>query len=341
MKIVRTTVVAMSLLCLGTQTLSAEPTTPGLHEPQTAPPTSTSSDAQPSGKPTPCPVVPTATATETSADSMRRAIERAAGYLGTHQLRADGAWMATQGAMLLGPGFKAWAKTLTVSPLVVEAAKEDPLAAFPQLLPIEGRLWALRTLPQRKTVALPKPPAAPLAGVELRHFEQQDAGDTLAIMLMSVACRNLSPTYRDRWLTLLSADRHSYVLAIQLFGLMLGYHQGCLNPGVTNPLRRQLATRLFSEMRADADALDDLAIERIAGLCYAGVCEWVDPQLISRLVTEQQPSGSWGRRDPHIPGAATTTEDHATARAFYVLARSWSVHHFPSNVAGPKPPRLK
>lgn len=333
MQVVRTAVVALSLLLLGTPTIQAEP---GREDPPA------SQTAAPAPQPTLSPTAAPTTVKEMSADDLRRAIELAAGFLGPHQLRGVEAWIVTQGASLLGPGFNAWARTLSVPPAVVNAAKQSPLKTFPMLLPTEGRLWSLRAMPQRKIAALPKPNAVPVAGVEPRRFDEQGTGDLILMTVMSVACHDLSRELRTKWLGgLSSTDKHSYVLATQLFSVMIGYNQGCLSLGVANPIRRQLATSVFEEVRADIDTLDDLSIYRIAALCYAGACEWIDPELIARLVAEQQPSGSWGLRDPQISGLSFARPDHTAAYAFYALARAWSLHHASGHAGGPKPPSTK
>ena len=331
MKFVRTAVVALSLLLLGTRAIQAEPSKEDAPASQTVPP---------APEPTPSPTAAPTTVNESSEDRLRRAIELAAGFLGPQQLRGDEAWIVTQGANLLGSKFKAWARTLSVFPAVVKAAKESPLKAFPLLLPTEGRLWALRGLPERKVAALPKPDTASTAEVESRHVDDQSVGDLILVTIMSAACRELTPKLRSEWLKCLAKDKHAYVLIGQLSGAMLGYNQGCLSPGVLNPIRRRLATSMFQELRADIGSLDDLEIQRIATLCYAGACDWIDPELIDRLVTEQQRGGSWGWRDPHITGMAVGTRNHTAASAFYALARSWSLHHASSRTPGPKPPGM-
>jgi hypothetical protein len=338
MEILRTAAVALGLLLLGTCTARAEPRTPDPQQLQAAP---APSGAQASATPTPSPAASAGTVNQSSADALRRSIEQAAVYLGSHELRGDEAWMVTQGAMLLGPKFKAWARTLNVAPAVAAAANKDPLKAFPQLLPAEARLWSLRWLPPRKMVALPKPTTEPLAPFDPNRIEQQDVGDLLGMTLLSVACHNLSPDYRKRWIELLSTERYGYISGGQLFALLLGYNQGCLTTNVANPLRRQLVTRLFGQLAADAGTVDHLVIEGMAKLCYAGACAWIDPQVVARLVAEQLPSGSWGRRNPHLPFATAPPETHTAAPAFYVLAQWWSLHHASGNPIGPTPPRVK
>jgi len=270
----------------------------------------------------------------TPAPDLRAAIERAAGFLGTRDQSGRSGWATTQGALLLGSKFQTWARTLKLAPVLAKTTKPGAHPNFSELL--ETRLWSLRSLPERPMVKLSTPAPALVDRDAARHFEEQDLRNLLEVLLVAVSCRSLTPEQRAQWPEQFATPGRSYLLAYQLIGLMIGYNQGCLTAKVAEPIRARLATQLFAQATTDSDTLDGLAIERFAALCYAGVCDWIDSKLIARLVSEQQPSGSWGTRNPHVSRSVNSTEDQIAALAFYVLARSWSLHH-PTGAA-PSPP---
>ena len=294
-------------------------------------------DAGPARTQTPGAGVPQRNADGSSA-RLRTAIERAAGYLGTHELQGDWAWFTTQAALLLGPKFKTWAGTLKVAPsLQAIATSGRRPETFPEAL--EARIWSLRWLPEHPAPRLSRPDATPVDGAESRRFEEPEAMTIMAMLLAGVHCDTLSPKDRDGWLTLLSTPSHSYMLTNQLFSLMLAYNQGCLSARVIDPIRLRLATQLFAQLTGDSDTLDELTIERLAILCYARVGDWISPGSIARLVNEQQASGAWGARDPRLFRGYRLTEEQTASLAFYVLARAWTLHH--GSAAGPQPPHVK
>jgi hypothetical protein len=274
-------------------------------------------------------------ADKASVDRLRTAIERAAGYLGTRQQSGNGAWFTTQAAILLSPKFKAWARTLKVSPSLVAVASSDSPKTF--LEAAEASLWSLRWLPERPAVQLPKPNPTPVDRAESRRFEESETMLVIVSQLASATCHEFSPQKQHEWLAMLAWPAHSYSLTNQLLSLMLGYNNGCLTQRVTTPHRRRLATQVYAELIGDMDTLDALAIERMALLSYARVGDWIAPGLIARLVGEQQPSGSWGARDPHVFKGYRATDEFTTALSFYVLARSWALHH--ASAPAPMPPK--
>ena len=120
-------------------------------------------DARSAQKPTP--------AAGTRSPALRGAIERAAGYLGTRVHSGEGGWSTTQGALLLGPKFEAWARTLKVVSTVLNADKPDSHAGFAEV--IDARLWSLRWLRERPAAKLSKPTTAPpVDRAEARRFEE-------------------------------------------------------------------------------------------------------------------------------------------------------------------------
>lgn len=300
-----------------------------LAEPQRA-------DTRPVGQPTRDAGISQRGGNTVSLAPLRTAIERAARYLGTQEHHGPGAWFTTQAAILLGAQFKVWAGTLKLAPSLREFAKSGSPKTFPEA--VEAGIWSRRWMRERPAVHLPKPDTTPLGRAESRRFEDPDEIAILAIQLVSLNCRRLSPENREHWLIMLSAPTHNYLLTNELLTLLLAYNQGCLSPRVVTPIRLQLATQIFAELIGDSDTLDALAIERLATLCYAGVCDWIAPELITRLINEQQPWGTWGVRDPHLFRGFHQTEEQTAAFAFYVLARTWAEHH--GSAPGPKPPPM-
>lgn len=257
-----------------------------------------------------------------TAARLRSAIEANARYLAHIELRGDDAWIATQGASKLGPRFKTWAETLTVNPIVAADAQRDPLASRTGG-GTEGHLWQLRWLPE--------PAAAPLAPPDVDHvppvstaLTEEDLFAILRIMAYAVVCPRLGDAERERWLDELRTEAHSYLLTHQLLSLMLGRNQGCLDDAVVEPLRQEMATRLWLEHAADSSGVHDLSIERLAVLCYAQVCNWVRPEWVEQVLAEQDPSGSWGERNPGVHERVVARPEHTAALAFYVLAAVWA-----------------
>jgi len=285
---------------------------------------------------TPASIVCTPTPTSPAA-RLRHAIEHAAAFLGRHEHGAEAAWIITQGAIALGPKFKAWAGKLKVDPAVSAAATPNSQPDFTGA--IDARMFALRWRAPRSVPKLKKPALVETDRAGARSFDLQELGSLAELLLLSAYCPTLKADQKTRLLQDLSRPTHGYALTKQLLGLMLAYNQGCLTTAVAEPLRARLATQLFQEAVADGDILDALTLERLAMLCYARVCDWVDPQLITRLVGEQDTFGGWGPRDPRIFRGFVARESHTAALAFYVLAQTWAAGS--ASPPAPKPPIAK
>ncbi|MBX3027359.1 hypothetical protein KF840_20870 [bacterium] len=256
-----------------------------------------------------------------AAPRLRAALEQAATYLGRTELRGDDTWIATQGAMRLGPDFRTWAETLNVNPIVETDVQRDPLASRTGS-GTEGHLWKLRWLPDTALPALPRPddtlaPPLPVA------LTDEDLFAILRDMAYAVVCPRLSPSDRQAWLDGLHVPAQSYRLTHQLLSLIIGHNQGCLDAATVEPLRRELATRLWLEQAADRSGIHDLSIERMAILCYAQVCDWIPTAWVDEVIATQEPSGSWGERNPGVHERVVARPEHTAALAFYVLAATW------------------
>jgi hypothetical protein len=252
---------------------------------------------------------------------MRPALERAAAYLGRTELRGDDTWIATQGAIKLGPDFRTWAETLNVNPVVEADVQRDPLGSRTGA-GTEGHLWSLRWLPEAVQPALPHPDDG-LAQPVATALSDEDLSAILRVMAHPVVCSRLSDADRQAWVGELSLPAQSYLLTHQLLALMIGRNQGCLDDATVEPLRRELATRLWLEQAADRSGIHDLSIERMAILCYAQVCEWIPSAWVNDLIGAQQPSGSWGELNPGVHDRVIARPEHTAALAFYVLAAVW------------------
>jgi hypothetical protein len=267
---------------------------------------------------------------------LRHAIEQAAVYLSSVEVRGDDAWVATQGAAKLGPEFRLWAETLQVTPLVLADRERDPLTSGAGA-GVEGNLWTLRWLAETPLPALTMPELPP-GYVAQTALSDADILSILQTKAYAVACHRLGDTDREAWLQDLSQERNSYVLTHQLIALVLGRHQGCIDAATTASIREGLATRLWFEQATDRGGFTDLSIERLAALCYAQLCPWIRDEWLNEMIDEQQPSGSWGDElNPNVHPRVIAREEHGAALAFYVLASVWSERF--ADQAGPQLPK--
>jgi len=269
--------------------------------------------------------------------NLRDAIQRTAAFLTKVELRGDDAWIATQGALKLGPEFRIWAETLRVAPVVQADQQRDPLADTAGS-GVEGNLWALRWLAESPLAEL-APPALPPESPAHTALSEEEIFSIIRTMAHTVACHRLGDAGREQWLEELRADSNSYVLTHQLISLVLGWHQGCIDAATAEPLREQLATRVRIEQAMDRRVITDLSIERLAALCYAQLCSWIDDEWLDELLWAQQASGSWGDQlNANVHPRVVAREEHGAAMAFYVLASVWS-ERFAADEAAIAPPR--
>ena len=271
--------------------------------------------------------------------AMRAAIESAAGFLGAATLRGDDAWIATIGARRLGADFRLWAETLQVDPAVRADLGRDPLAAGSLGAGAEGNLWNLRWLEETTLPPLPRPePPAPQA--VSTTMTEADILAILRMMAQAVACVRLGEADRQAWLAQLQADAHGYVLTHQLIALLLGMHQGCFEPAAVAGLRENLAVRLWSEHAREGRAVDDLSIERLVVLCWAGACSWIEDEWVDGLLRAQIESGSWGTDiDPGVNPRVVAREEHGAAMGFAALAMLWQERFADETAPVPPAPR--
>ncbi len=265
-------------------------------------------------------------------DEMRAAIEKVAAYFGRREMRGDEGWVVVQAATALGPEFAAWAATrLTVSSSVQEPPDAGPM----DIGAAEARFWGLRKLGEKTVPPLSLPQSGPVTAPPT-EVTDADLESIVRLMTKAISCRRAPPSGRGEVLADTREPGHSYVLTHQLLALMLAYDQGCLDAAAVDAPRRKLAEALWREQAADGAQVHDLAFERMMALCYAGVCDWLEPSWIDALVRAQSEAGDWGNRDLHVNAGASATESHTAALAFYTLARTWRTR-FPG-AAPPRPP---
>lgn len=265
---------------------------------------------------------------------LSEAIDKLARYLERTDLRGDDAWIATQGASKLGPTFRTWAETLSIEGAAEQDRLQNPLNnAYG--MGVEGRLLSLRWLEEQPLPPLPAPEPRPDL-VYPTAITEDDIRSLLRVMSYTSVCTRLDEAQRQDWLDLLAQETNGYLLTHQLLALILGYNQRCLDLDTIEPLRAKLATRLYYEQANDDRGIDDLSVERMAILCYAQVCDWLDPESIDLLIREQDPSGSWGERNPGVHERVVARESHTASLALYALASTWRTR-FP-DLAPPLPP---
>lgn len=265
---------------------------------------------------------------------LRAAVEAAARYISVTELRGDDAWVATQGAMQLGPTFRIWAETIDVSSGVATDLERDPLEGASGR-GVEGHLWNLRWI---EPIALPPldPPAIPSLVPVSTTLSDEDILALIRIMAQAVACHRLGAADLQAWVDELRRETSGYLLTHQLIALLLGRHQGCIDAETAEPIRADLTRRLFLEQSMDRRGIDDLSLERLAILCFAQVCDWLQDEWIDEVIRTQQPSGSWGAEtNAHVNERVIAREEHSAALGFYVLASVWQ-----QRFADEAPPRV-
>lgn len=268
------------------------------------------------------------------ASRLRASLEAAARYLGATELRGDDAWVATQGAMQLGPTFRIWAETINVSPSVETDLERDPLEGASGR-GVEGHLWNLRWI---EPLALPPldSPALPSLAAVSTTLSDEDILALIRIMAQAVACHRLGAADLQAWVDELRRETSGYLLTHQLIALLLGRHQGCIDAETADPIRADLSRRLFLEQSMDRRGIDDLSLERLAILCFAQVCHWLQDDWIDEVIRTQQPSGSWGAdTNAHVNERVLAREEHSAALGFYLLASVWQ-----QRFADERPPRV-
>jgi hypothetical protein len=270
--------------------------------------------------------------TDPAAGPVRGAIERVSAYFDRREVRGDEGWLVVHAAAALGSEFGAWATArVQLSPSVTAPAD----AGLRDVAGAEARFWGLRALPPRALPPLPTPPDAPGEPVTAT-LSDADVTRIVRLMTGALACTKLPASARDELLADARDPATSYLLTHQLLALMLAYDQGCLDAAAVDGSRRRLAEALWREQVADGARVHDLALERMAALCYAELCGWIAPPWIDAVVRAQDASGRWGDGDLHVNPGASATESHTAALGFYTLAAVWR-HRF-SAARPPRPP---
>ena len=241
------------------------------------------------------------------------ALDKVTHYLEQQKLRGDQAWLIAKAAAALGKDRAAWAAKLPLDPSVVEAAKRDPKQ---DLSAIEGAMAHLGRLPSQPLPPLAAPKVEPKTGLS-RRFETADGEHVIELMRSAIVCdANVDDAAWDPRLLSLG---QGYLLTHQLLSVTLAYERGCVSRERALHWRQLLAAPLLAEVLGRKDPLDDLAIERLAVLCYAGLCDWIPRADIEALLAQQGPTGTWGSHGPENM-SNIDWEAHTAALGFYTLA---------------------
>jgi hypothetical protein len=266
------------------------------------------------------------------APSLTIAIERTARYFDDRSLRGDQAFLLSQASAVLSLEFRDWVNALPPLSHLPQAAALDLLSGTNDQA-LEGVLWRDRNLAHRPWPSLPLPDIGPQGRTEL---SDEDLLNLIETMRLGLACDRLDATQRQRWRGLIAAPGHSYVLTHQLLMLVWARDRACLNDAEADALRLGLATAVYGELLSDRGAVNDLSLERMAMLCYAGLCSWVSDDLVTAVLRTQKADGSWGDASVPVHPNVFTPPAHTAALGFYVLALKWSEQ--PSSEQ-PRPPQ--
>jgi hypothetical protein len=221
-----------------------------------------------------------------------------------------------QGSLNLSPEFERWSESLEPDPAVTQAM-QDPAA----LQYLEAILWKERGRPHPSWEPLAPPSVEPSsAPTTLTDDELMGVQD---VMGQALRCEDLDAAERQAWLDSLATPSHSYLLTHQLLSLVWGHISGCLGDDEANPLRTSLATAVYAELLADGNTVNDLTLERMAMLCYADLCDWVNDEQTQAVVAGQDPDGGWGDGSVPIHPDAFVPPEHTAGLGFYVLAMKW------------------
>jgi len=276
---------------------------------------------------------PVTATTAAPGPSLPSAVERAAAYFNRRPVRGDEGWLVAQAAASLGPAFRAWATArLALSPAVLVLPDASPF----DFAAAEGRLWNLRGLPEIALAPLSVPHDSLPAGAPVQHTDAEISA-IFHVMAEALSCAQVGSPAATDVLADVREPRHGYLLTHQLFALVLAYNQRCVDGAAVEALRRALAEATWREQASDGARVHDLALERMAVLCYAQLCDWLDRAWIDAVIREQSPSGSWGVRDLHVNPNASVGEGHTAALGLYVLAKTWSARPAASDPLRPPP----
>jgi hypothetical protein len=246
-------------------------------------------------------------------DRLIFAIDQAARFLEHHPLRGDQAWLIKQGAARLGSTRVAWANALPLDAVVLAHATQDP-KSHPAA--VEGLLARFGNLPPRTLPPLPVPVLTPMPLLTDRVENEEGAR---IVELMTTAVVSPADSLDETpWPGLLEPAASGYLLTHQLIALMLAHQRGCVSSESAAHWRKPLAECVLAEQLACARVITDLAVERMAALCMAGLCDWIPRDDLNALLLAQQASGAWGSHGPsnlrHVDW-----EPHTVALAFFTL----------------------
>jgi hypothetical protein len=245
-------------------------------------------------------------------DPTSRGIEKAAAYLAARSLHADEAWLAYQAAALLGGEFPQWAEQLEVKRSVLGPNREKGFN-------LDRRIYRMRYLEPPKLDVPPHPGELPAVSLDpslsSRELRRLKFGMDLAMRCEDLSDRELRQLRHE-----LDQVGTSYLLTHQLWSAATAVAHSCLDPEERRAVVLRLATHVLAELLTD-EVTTDLAIERMAMLCYAGACHWIPERTWEMVISEQRDAGDWGVVDVHVHPNTWVPAEHTAALAFYALAR--------------------
>jgi hypothetical protein len=250
------------------------------------------------------------------ATTVASALERSAGYFDAHPPRGDVGFLIGQGSLHLPAAFQRWSDAMEPDPAVTQAMADPTAAQY-----LEAILWLQRGRPHHQWGPLAPPSVAPSPTPST--LSDDELAGVQDVMDKALRCEDLDAEQRQAWLTSLATPSHSYLLTHQLLSLVWGRVSGCLGDAEADPLRNTLATAVYAELLADATKVNDLSLERMAMLCYADLCDWVNDEQIQAVVAGQDPDGGWGDGSVPIHPDAFVPPEHTAGLGFYVLAMKW------------------
>ncbi len=252
------------------------------------------------------------------ASPVGQALARTEAQVSGQAMHGDAAFLLTQGAALRGVSLR--------------------LQAMPELLnnrftfpySVEYALWTLRDadLPSLE-FQMPAPGAGGFdreksaRAPDAQKLLADTSAQAMPIMnMMDAALRCQAKTSTE----IAGPIGYGYLSTHQVVALVLAAKRDCFDEDVIAGQLSSYVGRVRDEFVTDLPLrqLTDLQVERAAVLCLVGQCAQVSERFRQHLLRTQGKDGLWVLQDDPLVSQGLLPPEHATALAYYVLARSAS-----------------